>query len=340
MHNDSNDPANAPLGCAGQTDWLALGREVLDAEIEGLQAVRASLGASFVAAVAMLAECTGRVVVTGLGKSGLVGRKIAATLSSTGTPAYFLHPVEGAHGDMGLIRQGDVVLALSNSGETDELNAILPTLRSLGARLIAVTSDPHSRMAQESDVVLQTRVPREACPLGLAPTASTTAALAVGDALAVCLLTHRSFDSQDFKRYHPGGTLGRRLRLCVRDLMHTQELPVVPAGAPLPQALEVLNRGGLGTVVVVDEAGRISGVLTDGDVRRLVCSGGLETVQTVDACMTRQPSAVRAEQSAAEALDLLEQKAITVLPAVNEAGHLCGIIHLHDLLGKGRLRFA
>ena len=338
-HNQSNT-SSPQCDADPQADWLRLGCDVLDVEIEGLQAIRASLGESFVEAVEVLAGCRGRVVVTGLGKSGLVGRKIAATLSSTGTPAYFLHPVEGAHGDMGLIREGDVVLALSNSGETDELNAILPTLRSLGARLIALTSDPDSRMARESDVVLQTRVPREACPLGLAPTASTTAALAMGDALAVCLLTHRSFDSQDFKRYHPGGSLGRRLRQCLKDLMHTVQVPVVTEGVSLQQALEVLNSGGLGTVVVVDQEHRLAGVLTDGDVRRLVCRGGLDVAVPVETLMTVRPSAMHPEQSAAEALDILEQKAITVLPVVDAERRLQGIIHLHDLLGKGRLRFA
>lgn len=321
-------------------DWLALGREVLDIEIAGLNAVRDQMGQGFVDAVHTLAACQGRVVVTGIGKSGLVGRKIAATFSSTGTPAFFLHPVEGAHGDLGMIRAEDVVLAISNSGETDELNAVLPTMRSLGVCIVGMTGNERSSLARQSDIILKVHVPKEACPFGLAPTASTTAALAVGDALAVCLIHWKRFDACDFQRCHPAGALGQRLRLSIRDVMHREAMPIVGETTPLAQALEVLNQGGLGTVVVVDGNGCVRGILTDGDVRRLVCQGILALDAPVDRVMTRSPRSVRPEQTAALALDIMEAAAITVLPVVDHGNSLLGMVHLHDLLGKGRVKFS
>ena len=321
--------------------WLELAREVLDTEIEGLSAVRGQLGEGFLTAVSRLAACTGRVVVTGIGKSGLVGRKIAATLSSTGTPAFFLHPVEGAHGDLGMIRPEDVVLALSNSGETDELNTLLPALKSLGASIICLTSEAGSTLARFSDAVIEARVPREACPMNLAPTASTTAALAVGDALAVCLMRIKDFDKQDFKRVHPAGALGQRLSQPVSCLMHTENLPVTPQTAPVAQALSALNAGGFGLMAVTDEAGRLVGVLTDGDVRRmLVNENGYNPAWPVSAFMTVNPRSVAATASAAQVLDLMEAKQITVLPVLADDGSLAGLVHVHDLLGKGGVRFA
>jgi arabinose-5-phosphate isomerase len=325
---------------APERDWLALAREVLDVEAEGLAAVRAALGAGFLEALGRMASCTGRVVVTGIGKSGLVGRKIAATLSSTGTPSYFLHPVEGAHGDMGMIRPEDVILAISYSGETEELVNILPAFRALGAAVVALTGEPGSALGRLSDVVIPVHVPREACPMGLAPTASTTAALAVGDALAVCLMERKGFDKNDFRRVHPGGSLGRQLSLFVESLMHTRDLPVASQEVPLAQALDTLNRGGLGLVALLDGEGRVAGVLTDGDVRRMVCKGGFDPAAPVDGCMTRNPRRARVGESAAKVLDLMEAHQITVLPVVAEDERLAGMIHLHDLLGKGRLKFA
>ncbi len=321
-------------------DWLALGREVMDVEIAGLAAVRDDLGQGFLDALETLACCSGRVVVIGLGKSGLVGRKIAATFSSTGSPAFFLHPVEGAHGDLGMIRPEDVALAISNSGETDELNAILPALRSLGVRIVAVTRDERSSLAGLSDIVIKVAVPKEACPLGLAPTASTTAALAVGDALAVGLIHWKRFDACAFRRCHPGGTLGQRLRLLIQDVMHRDNLPVVRSGVSLAHALNVLNTGGLGTVAIIDELGRLKGILTDGDVRRLVCHNRLNTENDVDTAMTVSPRSVLPGQTAALALDVMESAAITVLPVVGTDGLLCGMVHLHDLLGKGGVTFS
>jgi arabinose-5-phosphate isomerase len=330
MTNGSRRPAE---------QWLELAREVLQIEIEGVQAVRDGLGQGFVSALTLIASCTGRVVVSGVGKSGLVGRKIAATLSSTGTPAFFLHPVEGAHGDMGMISQEDVVLAISNSGETDELNAIVPCLRSLGARIVALCGNPNSTLAEQSDIVLDCRIPREACPLGLAPTASTTAALALGDALAVCLIKWKSFEAKDFKRFHPGGFLGQRLSRNVRELMHATDLPMVPTGATLQEALHELNRGGLGTAVVVGEGNRLLGILTDGDVRRMVCRGQMNLSGQVDEAMIKSPKSARVDQTAGEVMDILEAGAITVLPIVDDDMVLVGLIHLHDLLGKGKLKF-
>ncbi|MEF2232297.1 MAG: KpsF/GutQ family sugar-phosphate isomerase [Pseudodesulfovibrio sp.] len=322
------------------TDWLKLAREVLAVEAEGLSAVRGQLDESFVRALTLMAECTGRVVVTGVGKSGLVGRKIAATLSSTGTPAFFLHPVEGAHGDMGMLRAEDVILAISNSGGTDEVNNIIPTLRSLGAKVIAMTSNTASAMARLADVTVKVRVPREACPMGLAPTSSTTAQLAVGDALAVCLMEWKSFDMEDFRKFHPGGSLGQRLAASVDCLMHAEGLPVVDDGATFGAALEVLNSGGLGLVAVVDEANILRGVLSDGDVRREVCCGPFDKERPVAEVMTASPKRATVGEPAARVLDIMEHNQITVLPVVRDSGELAGMIHLHDLLGKGALKFS
>jgi arabinose-5-phosphate isomerase len=327
--------AEAPAG-----GWLELAREVLDIEIEGLAAVRGQLNGGFLEALDRLAGCKGRVVVTGIGKSGLVGRKIAATLSSTGTAAFFLHPVEGAHGDLGMIRPGDVVLALSNSGETDELNNLLPALKSLGAVIVCMTAGVDSTLAQLSDVVIGVHVPREACPLNLAPTTSTTATLAVGDALAVCLMRIKDFGTKDFKRVHPAGALGARLSQSIATLMHTKDLPVARADAPLSQALARLNAGGLGLAALTDATGRLVGVLTDGDVRRMLVQSGFDAARPVAEVMTKNPRTAAKTDSAAQVLDLMEARQITVLPVLDENGLLAGLVHLHDLLGKGRVRFA
>lgn len=323
-----------------QEGWLNRAKQVLEIEIQGLAAVRDKLDLSFVRALEILAACAGRVVVTGLGKSGLVGRKIAATLSSTGTAAFFLHPVEGAHGDLGMIRKEDVILAISNSGETDELNNILPSLRLLAGSVIALTGGLASTMANLADVIIDTGVPLEACPLGVAPTASTTATLAMGDALAVCLIDWKSFALEDFQRFHPGGALGQRLTQKVETLMRCAGLPVTPQGASLGQALDNLNRGGLGCVCILDQLGRLSGILTDGDVRRLVCAGHLDMDGLVDLVMKAEPLRATPGQSAAQVLDLMESKAITVLPVVDEDNMLLGMVHMHDVLGQGRVKFS
>lgn len=336
-----NDASNGTPPTGG---WLELAREVLDIEMEGLAAVRDQLNGGFTEALGRLAACTGRVVVTGIGKSGLVARKIAATLSSTGTPAFFLHPVEGAHGDLGMIRKEDVVLALSNSGETDELNNLLPALRALGVSVVGITSGTDSTLARMSDVVIEARVPREACPMNLAPTASTTAALAVGDALAVCLMRIKDFGTKDFKRVHPAGALGARLSQPVSALMHTDSLPMVADNAPVAEALAALNTGGFGLAAVTDASSpgtnRLAGVLTDGDVRRMLCRAGFDPARPVSEVMTKNPQSACVTATAAQVLDLMEARQITVLPVLAKDGSLAGLVHLHDLLGKGHVRFA
>lgn len=320
--------------------WTALGREVLHIEQEGLEAVACRLDASFADALHLLADCRGRVVVTGIGKSGLVGRKLAATFSSTGTPSFFLHPVEGAHGDMGSLRSGDVALAISNSGETEELLAIVPTLRLLGLKLVALTGRPDSSLGRSADVTLNAGVPREACPHGLAPTASTTAVLALGDALAVCLMRLKAFSEKDFLRFHPGGSLGRRLRLSVRDVMRTSDLPCCPDVLLQREALDLLDKGRLGALVLLDAEGRISGILTDGDVRRAVCRGSFNPTEPVAGIMTVAPHCGSLDDSVAALLDIMEARAITVLPIADDGARLLGVVHMHDLLGQGSVSFS
>ncbi|MFP4084130.1 MAG: SIS domain-containing protein [Desulfonatronovibrio sp.] len=320
--------------------WLELAGKVLDIEIEGLEAVKKDLDSSFCQALEEMARCKGRIVITGIGKSGLIGRKIAATLSSTGSPSFFLHPVEGAHGDMGMLTRDDLILAISNSGETDELNSIIPSFRALGVKIIALTSNPESTMAALSDIVLLVRVPREACTLNLAPTASTTATLAMGDALAVCLMQNRHFEQKDFKRYHPGGFLGQRLRKSIPELMHTRGLPLVSASSDLETALNILNSKGFGVVFIVDQDDSMLGVITDGDVRRMVCGKTFHLKDPVNKYMTPEPLRANPGFSAAEVLDIMEQNAVTVLPIVDEHRKILGLIHLHDLLGKGKYKFS
>ena len=321
-------------------DWLIAGREVLDIEIEGLAAVRDALGESFSRAVEALSACTGRIAVCGLGKSGLVGRKLAATFSSTGTSAFFLHPVEGAHGDLGALRAQDIVLAISYSGETLELNALLPAIRDLGCLIIALTGNPASGLAQNADITLNCHVPREACAMNLAPTASTTATLALGDALAVCLSESKSFSESDFLKVHPGGALGQRLRLKAEEVMHRADIPTTGPETTIAEALHILDAGGFGAVIVIDATRHLKGILTDGDVRRAARHDRLQGNLPVAGIMTVNPKCGRTGQSAAELLDIMESKAITVLPVVDAEQRLSGIIHLHDLLGKGVLKFA
>lgn len=321
-------------------DWLTLGREVLKTEAQGIVAVRDAMDEQFTRAVELLAACTGRVAVMGVGKSGLVGRKIAATLSSMGTPSLFLHPVESAHGDLGALRQGDVALAISNSGETAELTALMSTIRSLGVSILALTAEPASSLGQAADVCIVVKVPKEACVLNMAPTASSTAALAVGDALAVCASRARNFEKGDFLRCHPGGALGRRLSLPVEELMRVRDLPMVSDQATVGEALSALDAGGLGLVAVVSPDKRLKGVLSDGDVRRMAASGLLNTKEAVSSVMTTRPQFVELKSSAAQAMNIMEVRQVTVLPVLDVLGRPVGMIHLHDLLGKGRLRFA
>jgi arabinose-5-phosphate isomerase len=325
-----SEPAARP----DEADRLkALGLAVVDTEGEAIAALRERIDDGFAQACRHLLACRGRVVVSGMGKSGHIGGKIAATLASTGTPAFFVHPGEASHGDLGMITSQDVVLALSNSGETDELVNILPLIKRLGVPLITMTGNPRSSLAEAADVNLDVSVAREACPLGLAPTASTTAALVMGDALAVALLEARGFTAEDFARSHPGGRLGRRLLLHVGDIMHRGErTPAVPGQVPLREALLEMSRKGLGMTAVVDDDRRIIGIFTDGDLRRALDRGiDVHTVR-VDAVMIARPVTVPADLLAAEALALMENRKINALLVTDAEGRLTGALNMHDLL--------
>ncbi|MCG5493432.1 KpsF/GutQ family sugar-phosphate isomerase [Ectothiorhodospira haloalkaliphila] len=313
-----------------------MARAVLENEAQGIRDLIPRLDERFVRACEYMLACTGRVVVTGMGKSGHVGGKIAATLASTGTPAFFVHPGEASHGDLGMITTGDTALALSNSGETDELLTILPLIRRLGVPLIALTGNPRSTLAREANVHLDVSVAAEACPLGLAPTSSTTATLAMGDALAVAMLEARGFTADDFARSHPGGRLGRRLLLHVGDIMHTGErIPLVRADAPLTDALMEITRQGLGMTAVVDEHRNLIGVYTDGDLRRTLDRGIDIRGTCIGDVMTRQCKTVQSGMLAAEALKVMEDHKISALPVVDVGQHLVGALNMHDLLRAG-----
>lgn len=315
---------------------LGLGRAVLELEAESVAALAERLGREFTVACHLLLGCRGRIVVTGMGKSGHIASKIAATLASTGSPAFFVHPGEASHGDLGMITRDDVVLALSNSGETAELLTILPLIKRLGIPLVALTGRPDSTLAQAADANLDVSVAKEACPLGLAPTSSTTAALAMGDALAVALLETRGFTSDDFARSHPSGALGRRLLLRVDDLMHTgSSMPRVAPGTPLPQALMEMTRKGLGMTVVAGDDGVVAGIFTDGDLRRALDRDiDLRTV-TVDEVMSRKPRSIALGSLAAEALESMQTHRINAVLVQGADGSLCGIVSMHDLLRAG-----
>jgi arabinose-5-phosphate isomerase len=310
------------------------GREVIDIERKAIEALRARIDQHFVAACRLMFACSGRVVCSGMGKSGHIARKIAATLASTGTPAFYVHPGEASHGDLGMITDADVVIAVSNSGETDELLTILPVLRRQGNPLIAMTGKPESTLARLSDVHLDVSVPAEACPLGLAPTSSTTAALVMGDALAVALLDARGFTADDFARSHPAGSLGRRLLLHIGDIMHSgDEVPRVAASASISEAVLEISRKRLGMTAVVDAENRLVGVFTDGDLRRAMDDPGFDLRATVvESVMTRAPKTITADKLAVEAARLMESHKISALVVVDAAQHAVGALNIHDLL--------
>jgi len=315
---------------------IARGRRVLATEAEAVAALEHRLGEPFAEACRLILRCEGRVVVTGMGKSGHVGSKIAATLASTGTPSFFLHPAEAIHGDIGMITAKDAVLALSNSGETDELLTILPVLKRLDVPLIALTGRPGSTLARYATVTLDVSVPAEACPLNLAPTASTTATLAMGDALAVAVLEARGFTEEDFARSHPGGSLGRRLLLHVEEVMRTgDDLPAVGLDTPLSAGLLEMSRKGLGMTTIVDDARRVIGVFTDGDLRRALDKQLDVHATRMRDVMTADPKMARPRMLAAEAVHLMETYRITALPVVDDAGTLVGALNVHDLLRAG-----
>jgi len=327
-------PAPSPAVPFSDADLAASGRRVFDVESQALAAVAARLDGGFAAACRLLLAARGRVVCTGMGKSGHIARKIAATLASTGTPAFYVHPGEAGHGDLGMITDADVVLALSYSGESDEVLMLLPVLKRQGNRLVAMTGRAGSTMAREADVHLDISVPAEACPLALAPTSSTTASLAMGDALAVALLEARGFTADDFARSHPAGALGRRLLLHITDIMHSgDDVPRVAPDATVSEALVEMSRKRLGMTAVVDADGRLLGLYTDGDLRRSLDDDRVDLRSTrIDAVMTRAPRTIDAGALAVEAAQLMEAHKISGLLVVDGQQHVVGALNIHDLL--------
>ena len=323
--------STAPLLDADRV--LSLARNSLEVEAAAVLSLRHHLGDDFVKAVRLVLASQGRVVVMGMGKSGHIGRKIVATLASTGTPAMFVHPAEASHGDLGMIQPGDVVLAISNSGESDELNVILPMIKRLAIPLLAMTANPASTLARHADVFLNSGVEKEACPLNLAPTASTTAQLALGDALAVALLDARGFKAEDFARSHPGGTLGRKLLTHVHDVMRTgDQVPRVGLAASFSELMREMSDKGLGATAVVDDANRVCGIFTDGDLRRLIEKGVDLRQATASQVMHTHPQTVSADALAVEAAERMEQRCITSVLVVDADGHLCGALNSNDLM--------
>ncbi len=316
---------------------LDIAKKVLKTEAEAVSALIERLNSNFENVVNLIYESKGRVVVTGMGKSGLVGKKIAATLASTGTPAFFLHPAEASHGDLGMVTERDIIISISNSGETAELVGLIPFLKRYRVKLISMTGHPASTLAKASDVSLDISVKEEACPMGVVPTASTTATMAMGDAIAVALLVKRGLNENDFAFFHPGGSIGKKLFIRVKDLMHTGDLlPVVSLDTPMSKAVIEMSSKRLGHAIVIDKNGRISGILTDGDVRRGLgeWAGKLFELPAGEV-MTKSPKTIMPEELAAKALSILEKYSITALVVPDEEGRPVGIIHLHDILRQG-----
>jgi arabinose-5-phosphate isomerase len=326
--------SSSPAASTARADRvLALAKDTFDIEAAAVLGLKNRIGEPFVRAVERILAIQGRVVVMGMGKSGHVGRKIAATLASTGTPAFFVHPGEASHGDLGMVTGTDLVLMISNSGESQEMAAILPVLKRLGAPLVAMTSNPESTMARYADLWIDTGVAKEACPLNLAPTASTTAQLAMGDALAVALLDARGFRAEDFARSHPGGALGRKLLTHVSDVMRTGDgVPRVAPGATFSELMREMSAKGLGATAVVDAAGQVLGIFTDGDLRRLVEQGADLRSKTAQDVMHAKPHTISADALAVDAADLMEAKRITSVLVVDAAGVLCGALNSNDLM--------
>ncbi|MDI9569973.1 MAG: KpsF/GutQ family sugar-phosphate isomerase [Pseudomonadota bacterium] len=315
---------------------IRLARDVLKIEAESIAGLIDKLDDNFTRAVETIYRSRGRVIVTGIGKSGLIGKKIVATLTSTGTQAIFLHPVEGMHGDLGIVTKRDVVIAISNSGETHELNVIVSSVREIGAILIALTGNVSSTLARSCDLVIDVGVEREACPFGLAPTSSSTAALAMGDALAVALIEKRKFNEADFYKFHPGGNLGARLRARVREVMIAgSQTPKVHTDATVAQAIEEMDINNKGFVLITDRRNILRGIFTDGDLRRLIKRGRIDADGTIAAIMTQTPKTIDENASLAETIEAMQKDEITTLVVVNSRKKLQGYIHLHDILGRG-----
>ncbi|MCW8330451.1 KpsF/GutQ family sugar-phosphate isomerase [Photobacterium sp. SDRW27] len=316
-------------------NYCDFGRKVIEIEAEALQKLTQYINGSFTDACELIASCTGKVIVMGMGKSGHIGNKIAATLASTGTPSFFVHPGEASHGDLGMIKKGDVVLAISNSGEASEILTLLPVIKRLGIPLISMTGKPESSMAKLAQIHLQITVAQEACPLNLAPTSSTTATLAMGDALAIALMEARGFTADDFALSHPGGALGRKLLLRIADVMHTGDmLPVVAEDATIKDALLEVSRKGLGMTAIIDTQHQLSGIFTDGDLRRLLDNRIDIHNTTIGEVMTKKPATIPPHLLAAEGLKMMEDRKINGL-LVTEEGRLVGALNMHDLLKAG-----
>jgi arabinose-5-phosphate isomerase len=311
-------------------------KDVLKIEAESILRLIDRIDGSFSRAVDLIYKSKGRVIITGIGKSGLIGRKIVATLTSTGTQALFLHPVEGIHGDLGIVTKQDILLAISNSGETSELTPIISSVRQIGTPIIALTGQMSSTLARTSDLVIDVSVEKEACPFGLAPTSSSTAALAMGDALAIALIDKRKFREKDFFKLHPGGSLGTRLKATVGDVMIVgKQIPHVFSGTPLQKAIQEIDRRNVGFVLVTDKKNRLLGILTDGDVRRLVSKGISVTGLCIDDLMTRNPKTIDENASLAQTVERMQKDEIMALAVVNEKKALKGYLHMHDILGRG-----
>ncbi|WP_457644455.1 KpsF/GutQ family sugar-phosphate isomerase [Persephonella sp.] len=311
-----------------------IGKRVLEEEKNAIQKTLSALDDNFDKAVELIINTKGKVVVTGMGKSGLVGKKIAATLASTGTPSFFLHPAEAIHGDLGMISREDIVLAISNSGETPELLAIIPTIKRWGNKVISITNNKNSTLAKESDIHLYLNIEREACPLNLAPTSSSTATLALGDALAIALLEMRGFTAEDFARFHPGGSLGKKL-MRVSEIMHKdEELPVVHPETELKETVIVMSEKGFGAALIIDREGKLTGIITDGDLRRFIKKGGSIDKSLTEEAMTENPKYINKDILVVEALEIMERYNITVLPVVENKKPV-GLVHLHDILKSG-----
>jgi arabinose-5-phosphate isomerase len=313
---------------------------VLKIEAQGILGLVDRIDDNFPKMVNLICRSNGRLIISGIGKSGLVGRKIVATLNSTGTRSLFLHPAEAMHGDLGMVDSDDIFIALSNSGETEELNSLIPSIRKIGCTTIAFTGNKTSTLAKQSDIIIDVGVEKEACPMGLAPTASSTALLAMGDVLAVALINKKHFKSSDFKKIHPGGILGQRLSSNVQDMMLTgSSIPQVPEGSTLEDAVKEINRLELGVALVVKSDKTLVGIITDGDLRRLIADKKSIVDLTVEDVMTKNPRTVRPNSPAYDALNMMEKHQITVLPITTAKGKVKGILHLHDILGKGEFKF-
>ena len=336
MSDQMNDKGSA----SGSGAIIQKAIEVLKIEADGITNLIDRIDDNFSNMVELICNSGGRIIISGIGKSGIIGRKIVATLNSTGTRSLFLHPVEAMHGDLGQVTPDDIFIALSKSGETDELNILLASIRRIGCNIIAFTGEKNSNLANHSDIVIDVGVSCEACPLGLAPTASTTALLAMGDALAVVLLEKKKFNSSDFKQYHPGGSLGQRLAAEIKGLMISPISHLcVTEGTPMTEAVEALDQGGLGAILVVNHQNKLGGIITDGDIRRMVVSGRTIADLGVEDVMTKNPKTQWENTPAYDALYIMEQHQITVLPIVDSEGQIKGVVHLHDILGKGEFKF-